>query len=408
MRNSFNKFDFVIVGGGMVGLCLAHQIIERGISNSIAIVDKEKKLGSHSSGRNSGVIHSGIYYKNGTTKAKVCVKGAKRLVEWTKSKKIKINECGKVIVPQRLELDKQLDLLLERGIKNGAKVEIIDEKQLKELIPCARTSSGRAIWSPNTKVVNPKEVLKSLENELKIKGVKFFLEKRDLKISNVEKKVTFKNENHIFFGHLINSAGLNADKIAHLCNVGLNYKLLPFKGLYWQIKNNFPLEIKTNLYPVPDLNMPFLGVHFTPNTDNPPKINIGPTATFALGRENYRGVNSIEPLNSLKNLAILTNNYLNNFNGIRKYIHEQAFLSLKPLFIRAAKELVPKLEAKHIALSEKVGIRAQLYNSKSNKLEDDFLLLEGQSSTHILNAISPAFTASFELADLIINLSNFD
>ena len=407
MSNSFNKFDFVIIGGGMVGLSLAHQIIERGISKSVAIIDKEKKLGAHSSGRNSGVIHSGIYYKNGSTKSKVCVKGAKRLIDWINSKKIPINQCGKVIVPQRLDLDKQLDLLLERGLKNGANVEIIDEKQLKELVPCARSSSGRAIWSPNTKVVNPKEVLKSLENDLKTKGTKFFLEQSEVKIRDKEKKVILKNENHIFYGHLINSAGLNADKIAHLFNIGMNYELLPFKGLYWKIKKNVPLTIKTNLYPVPDLSMPFLGVHFTPSAENPPIISIGPTATFAWGRENYRGFQSIEPFNAFKNLGILTNNYLNNFNGIRKYIHEQSFLSLKPFLIKAAKELVPKLESKHITLSEKVGIRAQLYNQTTNKLEDDFLLLNGQSSTHILNAISPAFTASFAFADLIINLSNF-
>ena len=165
---SCNK-DFIIIGGGMVGLSIANQIYKRNISKNITIIDKEDQLGKHSSGRNSGVIHAGLYYKPNSLKAKVCVNGGKRLKEWIKDRNLSINECGKVIIPQKDYLDKQLDVLLARGKENGAKVKIIDSKELSEIAPNAFSSTGRAIWSPNTAVINPKEVLNKLKEELKEK-----------------------------------------------------------------------------------------------------------------------------------------------------------------------------------------------------------------------------------------------
>ena len=166
-------YDFVIIGGGMVGLSLARQILERGISKSICILDKEKELGLHSSGRNSGVLHAGIYYKPNSIKAKVCISGSKRLKEWIKDKKLPINNCGKLIIPQSEDLDCQLDELLKRGKANGAKVELINEKEIYRLCPHAKSATGRAIWSEYTSVVNPKIILNHLEKELIEKGLQF-------------------------------------------------------------------------------------------------------------------------------------------------------------------------------------------------------------------------------------------
>ena len=151
--------QIIIIGGGMVGLSLAYQLIDRKISNNILIIDKEKELGIHTSGRNSGVLHAGIYYKPESLKANVCISGGKRLKKWIKERSLAINECGKLIIPTKRNLDSQLDLLLERGKKNGAIVELIDKKKLFELEPYAYSPTGRAIWSPSTSVVNPKEVL---------------------------------------------------------------------------------------------------------------------------------------------------------------------------------------------------------------------------------------------------------
>ena len=149
--------------------------------------------------------------------------------------------------------------------------------------------------------------------------------------------------------------------------------------------------------------MPFLGVHFTPSADCTPLVSIGPTATPACGRENYRGLEAIEPAMSAANLALLARQYLSNRGGFRRFVHEQAFLALPPLLLMAAQELIPSLRAEHIEISKKVGIRSQLFNHSSQRLEDDFLFLPGTASTHVLNATSPAFTASFALADLIID-----
>ena len=403
------NFDFCIAGGGMVGLSLAYQLIERGISTSILIIDKESELGLHSSGLNSGVLHAGLYYEPNSLKAKVCVSGAKRLKMWVKERNLPINECGKIIVPQEPFLDSQLDLLLQRGKKNGARVERWDENDLKKMCPIARTSSGRAIWSPNTCVVKPKIVLKQLEKELKEKKVVFRLNQKLWQINPTRNEIFLKNSEKISYSHFINCAGLRADEVAQKFGLGRDYTLIPFKGLYWEIKNTLRLNLNTNLYPVPDLNVPFLGVHFTPTADLNPIINVGPTATLALGRENYSTFRNIDPIASTINLLLLGRQYLTNKEGFRKYVHEQSMLFLKPLMINSARKLIPSINSEDLKISTKVGIRSQLFNKKDQKLENDFITLKGISSTHILNAISPAFTASFALADLIIdkNKENF-
>ena len=218
-------------------------------------------------------------------------------------------------------------------------------------------------------------------------------------------KNTLRMEDGTILGYryLFNCTGLQADRIAMEFGVGEKYTVLPFKGLYWQLRENCPFKPKTNLYPVPDLNVPFLGVHFTPSADKTSIVSIGPTATPSLGRENYQGLERIEPGMAVKNVGILAQQYIANRGGFRRYVHEQAFLALRPMMIRAAQELIPELRGEHVVTSNKVGIRSQLFNKETKKLEDDFLCVTAKNSIHVLNAISPAFTASFALADLIID-----
>ena len=400
---SADSRDVLILGGGMVGLSIAHQLLERGITSSITILDKEPQLGLHSSGRNSGVLHAGLYYKPNSLKAQVCVEGARRLRTWVEERGLPLNPCGKVIVPPRDELDAQLDVLAERGRANGAKVDFLDSDQLRELIPEARTASGRALWSPNTAVVKPLSVVRRLRQGLIERGVTMVQNQNKFQARPIEQWLKLSDGRQLNYGHLFNCTGLQADRVAQDFGVGDNYTLLPFKGLYWQLKASCPYQPKTNLYPVPDLNVPFLGVHFTPSADATPVVSIGPTATPAFGRENYRGLQAIEPSMASRNLRLLARQYLANRGGFRRYVHEQAFLALRPLLVRAAQELIPAVKTEHIELSQKVGIRSQLFNRQTETLEDDFLCLPGPSSTHVLNAISPAFTASFALADLIID-----
>ena len=395
----------VIIGGGMVGLSVAYQLIDRGITNKITIIDKESELGMHTSGRNSGVLHAGIYYKPETIKAKICINGSLRLKDWISENKLKINNCGKVIVPTSVDLDSQLELLLQRGLTNGAQCEIIKEKDLLKLIPQANCPSGRALWSPQTSVVNPYSILSSLKMKLLSYGVIIKKNERKWSVKPKLNKVILSDGTFLNYDYFFNCGGLYADKIAKEFNLGENYILIPFKGNYWKLKKESRIKICTNLYPVPDLDLPFLGVHFTPSADQS-NIYIGPTATLAFGRENYSRFEGIEPSMSFENISILARQYLLNKGRIREYFHRQSLLSFKKFFLKAAQKLVPNLSENDIEFSNKVGIRPQLFNKNNNKIEDDFLYLTTPSSMHILNAISPAFTASFALGDLIIDKSN--
>ena len=227
-------------------------------------------------------------------------------------------------------------------------------------------------------------------------------------IDPIKREIKLKNGESISYSHFINCAGLRADEVAQKFGLADNYTLIPFKGLYWEIKNKINFDLNTNLYPVPDLNVPFLGVHFTPTADIIPKINIGPTATLALGRENYYSLKNIEPIASTRNMLLLGRQYITNKEGFRKYVHQQSLLFLKPLMINSAQKLIPSIKSDDLQVSTKVGIRSQLFNKKKYKLENDFLTIGGLNSTHILNAISPAFTASFALADLIIDKNKYN
>ena len=335
--------DSLIIGGGMVGLCIAHQLLERGMARSIMVLEKEPELGRHSSGRNSGVLHAGLYYKPGSVKAQVCVAGARRLRAWVEERGLPLNPCGKVIVPPRPDLDSQLDVLAERGRANGAVVELCDESQLHQLIPEARSASGRALWSPNTAVVKPIKVVRRLQQELQERGVRFLAAQQGWKAHPEQQQLQLADGSVLAYGHLFNCAGLQADRVAHPFGVGQQYTLLPFKGLYWQLMAGCPIQPRCNLYPVPDLNVPFLGVHFTPSADAPAVVSIGPTATPAWGRENYRGLQAVEPAMAAANLALLARQYLANRGGFRRYVHEQAFLALPPLLLRAAQQLIPAI-----------------------------------------------------------------
>ena len=235
MKNINN--EIVIIGAGMVGQSIAYQLIERKISNKITIIEKENASRITYSGRNSGVLHAGLYYKPGSLKAKVSVKGSKRLKNWIIENKLSINSCGKIIVPTETHLDKQLDVLAERGIKNGAKVEYLDEKSLYEILPQAKSASRRALWSPNTAVVNPKQVINHLKKQLELKGVKFKMGHKISKVNRFKSELVFEDNSKLNFDYLFNCSGLQSDRLAHKFEIGLDYILLPFKGLYWKIKD---------------------------------------------------------------------------------------------------------------------------------------------------------------------------
>ena len=231
------------------------------------------------------------------------------------------------------------------------------------------------------------EVVERLREEQR--GVEFLCMKTNMKPGQRINSLNSQMERSPY-GHIINCR-LHADRVAHSFGIGENFTFAIWAD--WKLKENCPIQPRTNLYPVPDLNVPFLGVHFTPSADNTPIVNIGPTATVAFGRENYRGFEAIEPRMTSANVAVLARQYLMNRGGFRRYVHEQAFLALPHLLIRAAQELIPNVKPEHIELSSKVGIRSQLFNRTTERLEDDFLCLPGPCSTHVLNA--PCFYSKF-------------
>jgi len=404
MKSSL-KTDVCIIGSGIVGLTTAWQLLERKGSLSITIIDKEPVVGKHSSGRNSGVLHAGIYYKPETLKARVCTSGSRRLKTWCKNEKLPVLDCGKVVTPQKPELDGQLDVLLERGQKNGATVELIDRAQFQELIPDGCTSTGRALWVKDTSVVSPLAVVQRLEERLRQRGVMFRYHENHWKITSAKNQIMMSDGAVLSYGHLFNCAGLQSDRVAHSFGIGRRYTMLPFRGNYWALKKSAPFNFNRNLYPVPDLEVPFLGVHVTPSIDG--TVYLGPTAVPALGRENYKGVENIElfsTLSFMRHMAV----QLAKDNKMRHYIKEQAFEWMPNRFYDAARQIIPKLMPEHIQRSSKSGIRPQLYDLEMKDLVQDFVLLHGENSTHIVNAISPAFTSSFELADHILDNSKFN
>ncbi|MDI1471869.1 MAG: L-2-hydroxyglutarate oxidase [Thermodesulfovibrio sp.] len=384
----------LICGAGITGLTIAKEILNLGIKD-IVIFDKEPDLGKHASGRNSGVLHAGIYYTPETLKARFCLKGNQLMKQYCKERGLTLIESGKVIVTKKETELPVLYELYKRAKQNGAEVELVDSKTLKEIEPYAKTYE-KALYSPLTAIINPREILISLENELKEAGIKILKGVSFKKFINSNNIETFQGK--IQFEYFINSAGAYADKIAHSFGLGLNYRILPFKGLYKKLRKEKNFLVKGNIYPVPDIRNPFLGVHFTKIYDG--TVYVGPTATPALGRENYKMFDNL----GLESLQILWRDFLlfmsnekfrnNAFSEIRKYSAKKFYDDIK--------DMLENITIDDLLPSSKVGIRPQLIDIKKKELVMDFVVLKESKTIHILNAISPAFTSAFAFAEFIV------
>ncbi|MEX0999629.1 MAG: L-2-hydroxyglutarate oxidase [Thermodesulfobacteriota bacterium] len=385
----------LIVGGGITGLTIARELLKKGVDD-IVIVEKENSLGAHASGRNSGVLHAGIYYSPGTYKAKFCVRGNQLIKEYCGDKELTLQHNGKVIVTD----DNRIDSLYElksRADQSGARSEIIDTQELLELEPYA-VRSEKALYSPDTAVFNPNQILLSIKEDLESSGnVRFVLGNSFTGVIGNTTATT--NRVSINFINFINAAGTFADKIAHTFGVGSQYKVLPFKGTYKKLVKSRDFLVRGNIYPVPDLRNPFLGVHFTRAYDG--NVYIGPTAIPAFGREEYGFFDDL----SLESLSILGRDVLLFFvnEGFRTAAKSETKKYFTQYMLSEAKKLVPELKIEDIEDTPKVGIRPQLVDWKSKKLVMDFIVLKDGNSLHILNAISPAFTCSMAFAEHVVN-----
>lgn len=388
--------DFLIVGAGIVGLTIARELKRRSPDLSVTVMEKESAAGLHSSGRNSGVLHSGIYYPPGSLKAQVCSQGALEMARYHEEHGIPVNRLGKILVATNEFDAPQLDLLTQRASVHGIKVEQLDEQQLSELEPDARSVNGRAVLVPGTAVGNPGRVMEVLLKEVRNLGIELRFSSGVVQIDAKSGVARLSDGDAIAFGHAVNAAGLHADRIAHMFGAGDRYTLLPFKGLYWKLNPEAGFRIRHLIYPVPDLRVPFLGVHTTTAADG--SIYLGPTAVPAFGRENYRGFQGVTPAELGRISGLLVSQFFAGRDGFRRLAMQEGRRYFKTWFAEAAQAILPRLKPEHLMPTEKVGIRAQMLDRQSGKLVTDFLVERGQRSTHILNAISPAWTSSFPFA----------
>ena len=386
----------VICGAGIIGLSIARELIRIG-AYDIVIIEKEKELGLHASGRNSGVLHAGIYYTPDSLKAKFCLKGNLMMRKYCGEKGIPVHETGKVIVTKKEEELGTLNELYNRAKKNGAEVRLIDSKELQEIEPYARTVE-KALFSPLTAVVDAKRVLSVLEKELTDTGKVRIV--RGAEVIGVKgSRVVRTTGGEFTFETFINSAGAYADKIAHLFDIGKNYTIIPFKGTYRKLRKEKSHLVRGNIYPVPDIRNPFLGVHFTKSHNG--EVYIGPTAIPAFGRENYgiiKGIDREAPSILLKNMVLFFTN-----KKFRNVALTEPAKYFKNRFYRDIAPMVRGLEPGDIVASPKVGIRPQLVDWDTKELVMDFLVLKDSNSVHILNAISPAFTSAFAFAEFVVS-----
>ncbi|WP_417328582.1 L-2-hydroxyglutarate oxidase [Halarcobacter sp.] len=377
-------YDYLIVGSGIIGMTIAYELKEKEPSLKIAIIDKEEDVAKHASGRNSGVLHAGFYYTANSLKAKFTVDGNRLMKEFCKNNNIFVNETQKIVVAKNEEEVQGIYELQKRAEINGVETKIISEDEVSKIDPNIKTYK-KALFSPNTASVDPKDVCFKLKDVLKEKGISFYFN-------------TSFDDCNFKYKYLINCAGAYADKIAQRFGLAKDYTLLPFKGIYLKYITN-KSDIKTNIYPVPNLANPFLGVHYTITVDG--SIKIGPTAIPAFWRENYKGLSNFKFKEMIEILYFETKLFIQNSFNFRKLAIEEMKNYQSHVFIQKAKDMVKKIGDDFKPIP--AGIRAQLLNKKTNELVQDFVLEHDKNSTHILNAVSPAFTCSFAFAKYVVS-----
>ncbi len=387
--------DFLIIGGGIIGLTLSKQLKELYPEAKIILIEKEDDVAKHSSGRNSGVLHAGFYYTKDSLKAKFTKEGNEAWRNYCYQNNLKILESKKVVVATCEEDLEGIFELEKRGKINHVPLKLIDEKELKEIEPNAKTFQ-KALYSPLTATIDPIEICQHLKKELINNNVKIFFDEPFLKR---DKTSILTKRYKINAKKVINCAGLYSDKIAKEFGFSQNYMIIPFKGIYLKYTGK-DQPIRTNIYPVPNLKNPFLGVHFTITVNR--EIKIGPTAIPAFWRENYQGLQNFRFREFLSILRKETNLFFTNAFDFRKLALEEIKKYNRNYFIQLASKLVHKIDFSKFNEWSKPGIRAQLLNLQTHQLVQDFVIEGDNTSIHILNAVSPAFTAAIPFTRYVI------
>ena len=391
--------DIAIVGAGIVGLATARSLLEAAPRTKITILDKEAKIGQHQTGHNSGVIHSGIYYKPGSYKARLTVQGAQLMREFVKSRGLKTEPIGKVIVATTPAELPRLQTLYERGAANGvAGLEMIEPSRLKEFEPHA--VALRAIWSPATGIVDYSEVAATFARELTDAGAVIRTGAAVHAIARRSDGVTMQTaKGEVTARRLINCAGLYSDVVARMAGAEPNVRIIPFRGEYYFVKPERRYLVQKLIYPVPDPEFPFLGVHFTRTVHG--DVEAGPNAVLAFAREGYR-FGTVRPNEFAQTLS-----FPGFWHMARKYWRTGAYEVYRSLskaaFVRALQKLVPDVTEADV-IPGGAGVRAQAV-APDGSLVDDFRIVSAADSIHVLNAPSPAATASLAIGRYIASVA---
>jgi L-2-hydroxyglutarate oxidase len=391
-----NTCDLLVIGGGVIGLCLALEARRRYPASRITIVEKEPKCALHASGRNSGVLHAGFYYTADSHKARFTRDGNRALTAYCDERGLRINKCGKLVIACNADDLPGLDELLRRARANGVELHSISRKEAEEIEPRAKTHE-RALFSPTTSSVDPREVMASFVRDARNAGIEILTGTRYL-AQGQDGVMT--SAGAIAAGYVINAAGLYADRIARDFGFARDYRILPFKGLYLYA-NEGANAVRTNIYPVPDLANPFLGVHYTVTADN--KVKIGPTAAPAFWREHYTGLANINLAEFGEILTREAGLFLRNDFGFRHLALSELRKYSKKTMVSMAAGLATGVDPRNYTDWGQPGVRAQLLNIRERRLEMDFRFEGDDRSFHVLNAVSPAFTCSLPFSHYLLD-----
>jgi len=391
-------YDVAIIGGGIVGLATAYEYLKKYPSNKLIVFEKESKVAAHQTGNNSGVIHSGIYYKPGSLKANNCRLGVSKLLQFCDKYGIKYDLCGKLIVANSESEIPSLMELYNRGIINGVpNIKLLNENEIRNLEPY--TIGIKGIHSPSTGIIDYKDVCNVSANIIEQNGGKIQLNSKVNDIIHDNDGIIIETTQGNFHSKsIINCAGLYCDRIAKMNDTNLGIKIIPFRGEYYKLIPPKAYLVKNLIYPVPNPDFPFLGVHFTRKIDG--TIEAGPNAVLAFAREGYTktDINFKDLIDIFGYPAFwkLGKRYwkIGTAEMLRSY--------LKVLFVKALKKIIPEIESKDL-IPGGSGVRAQALTI-DGKLLDDFHIIRNDNITHILNAPSPAATSAFAIAEHVISV----
>jgi L-2-hydroxyglutarate oxidase len=392
------QYSVVIVGGGIVGLATALQLIKKKPDLKILVLEKETELAKHQTGNNSGVIHSGIYYKPGSLKATNCMRGYHQLITFCQEQTIPFELCGKIIVATNESEKLLLQNLFVRGEQNGLKnLKKLSAGELKEYEPHVNGIEG--IFVPQTGIVDYKLVAEKYGEVLRKQGVEIHLGEKVVNISTEKSTTVITDKSSYTTELVINCAGLYSDKVARLTVQNLNVKIIPFRGEYYKLRKEKEYLVKSLIYPVPDPNFPFLGVHFTRMAKG--GVEAGPNAVLAFQREGYKKSDV-----NLKELAETL--AWPGFQKVAAKYWRTGFGEMyrsfsKAAFTKALQKLIPEIQQEDL-VEGGAGVRAQACDREGG-LVDDFLILEEKNVINVCNAPSPAATSSLAIGETVSGLA---